>query len=148
MPIGSKQENGGESKNEMYGTAYVMILKGLDLISSSTSNFPTHHIDTYVNVRLNNDYVGTTATIWKTEQPEFNHQFSFPIKNINMGNTLKIRVMESLENTNGSDIKRKKRDKTVGFSILPLKEFDNGISNDQWIMLKVPAAKKQKKKER
>ena len=145
---GSKQENGGESKNEMYGTAYVMILKGLDLISSSKSNFPTHHIDTYVNVRLNNDYVGTTATIWKTEQPEFNHQFSFPIKNINMGNTLKIRVMESLENTNGSDIKRKKRDKTVGFSILPLKEFDNGISNDQWIMLKVPAVKRNKKKKK
>ena len=64
----------------MYGTAYVMILKGLDLMSSSKSNFPTHHIDTYVNVRLNNDYVGTTAKIWKTEQPEFNHQFSFPIK--------------------------------------------------------------------
>ena len=54
--------------------------------------------------------------------------------------------MESLENTNGSDIKRKKRDKTVGFSILPLKEFDNGISNDQWIMLKVPAVKRIKKK--
>eukprot|EP00943_MAST-04B_sp_MAST-4B-sp1_P000543 g543.t1 len=104
----------------MYGTAYVMILKGLDLKNSVIQKHPKYGTQSNLNTTIN---------------------FLFQSKNIEMGNTLKVRVMESVNNKINPDNNKTtgKKDRLLGYAVLPIKEFDNGISNDKWLELKVPA---------
>ena len=54
-------------KEASYGTAYIMILKALDLKPIHKSH-ESGQVDSYVKLQLNNDYVGNTSTIWQTLQ--------------------------------------------------------------------------------